>query len=172
MGFLRLLSPLTVAIALAALGPATRADGGPPTAGAGTLVTASTQRVHYSLKGLRPLGISQYSVPSRSAQREYIHFENAEGHHHLIYEEVAGTPGLQEMQHFREVMGKWDMICNVDLDCKGPAFCVGSCRNLYYETSNTPEDLGLLDRNHCVLTSYRCEKPLPPPVTQALGGSK
>ena len=128
------------------------------------------QSVHYSLQGLKPLGISQYSVPSRSAQREYIHFQNEQGNHYVIYEEAAGAPPVQAIKHFREVMGRWDMVCSLDMDCKAPAFCTGTCKNLYYETSNTPEDLELLDRNHCTLISYRCEKPLTKSMADAIRG--
>jgi hypothetical protein len=126
---------------------------------AASALAADATPVHYSLKGLRPHGISQYAVRARTAQREYIHFENEQGNHYLIYEEAPGSPPTQAMKTFRAVMGSWDMVCSLELDCKQPAFCTGSCKNLYYETSNTPEDLGLLDRNHCSLSSYHCEKP-------------
>ncbi|MGZ6338688.1 MAG: hypothetical protein ACXWSL_22185, partial [Bdellovibrionota bacterium] len=129
---------------------------------------ANRQHVHYILTGLKPLGISQYTVATRSAQREYIHFQNSQGNQYLIYEESPGAPPVAAMKHFREVMGRWEMECRIDMECKMPAFCTGNCKNIYYESSNTPEDLGMLDRNNCTLLSYRCEKPLSAPVQAAI----
>jgi hypothetical protein len=55
-------------------------------------------------------------------------------------------------------MGSSEMTCALDLDCSAPAFCTGSCQNMYYEMSNTPEDPALQARNHCTVTTFKCKK--------------
>jgi len=129
----------------------------------GTATEPEGARAHYTLHDLHPLGISHYGVPSRTATREYIHFHNEQGSHYLIYEELLSATPLAAVQHFRQVMGSWDMVCQLELDCRQPAFCTGGCRNHYYEVSNTPADPALADRNQCALSSYRCERPVVKP---------
>jgi len=112
----------------------------------------------YSITGMHPEGISQYAVPQRNAQREYLSFQNELGSHRFIYEETAGTPSLGGINSIRQVMGSTGMECRVDLECKTPAFCTGTCRNMYYEMSNTPHDPAVQDRNHCAVVTFRCKK--------------
>ncbi len=112
----------------------------------------------YSITGMRPAGISMYGVPSRNANREYLHFQNEVGGHRFIYEEIPGTPALASMASLRQVMGSAEMVCQIDLDCRTKAFCTGKCRNMYYEMSNTPDDPAMKDRNHCSVTAFKCQK--------------
>lgn len=112
----------------------------------------------YSLTGLRPEGISQYAVPERSAQREYLHFINELGSHRFIYEESGLKPPLAGMAGMRGAMGNSEMVCTADLDCKAQAFCTGRCQNMYYELSNTPDDPALAGRNHCTVLAFKCRK--------------
>lgn len=112
----------------------------------------------YSLTGLRPQGISQYAVPERSAQREYLHFTNELGSHRFIYEESSAKPPLAGIAGMRSAMGNSEMVCTADLDCRIQAFCTGRCQNMYYELSNTPEDPTLATRNHCNVLAFKCKK--------------
>jgi hypothetical protein len=114
--------------------------------------------VKYSITGMRPESVSQYSVQGREAQREYLHFQNELGNHRFIYEEASASPPLSGINNLRQVMGNPEMVCQVDLNCKTPAFCSGNCRNMYYEMSNTPGDPSVQNRNHCTVTTFKCKK--------------
>lgn len=112
----------------------------------------------YSITGLRPMGISQYAVPERGAQREYLHFANELGSHRFVYEELPSKPAMIGVAGMRGVMGNSDMVCMADLDCREQALCTGRCQNMYYEMSNTPEDPALAGRNQCTVLSFKCKK--------------
>lgn len=114
----------------------------------------------YSIHGLRAEGISQYGVPQRNAQREFIRFKNDFGQHYFIYEESPRSPPLSGVSNLRSVMGNPQMVCEVEVSCQKAAFCTGICRNMYYEMSNTPSDPTLANRNQCTVTAFKCKSGL------------
>ena len=62
---------------------------------------AVTGPVTYELRGLKPAGFTQY-VGAGDAIRLYFDFQNEQGVHHIIYEEVGGSPPARTVQSLRE----------------------------------------------------------------------
>lgn len=112
----------------------------------------------YELGGLRGEKSTKYPVPARSATREYFLFVNEAGNHRFIYEESPGAESLPGIAGLRNVMGNKELVCKIELVCKKAAFCTGGCKNMYYESSNTPLDPTLQGRNHCTISTFKCDK--------------
>lgn len=148
----------TMALFLLATLPA-RSDA-PPAAPA-------SQAIIYELRDLAPAGITQYSAASDTVLRQYLEFRNGQGTHNIIYEEVSGPGPLRNIAALREIARAWDSTCAIDIECSSKAFCTGECRNMYYETSNSPGDNISPDRNKCKVTYFSCEPKAAAPAVPA-----
>ena len=111
----------------------------------------------YELRELHPAGFTQYSA-SGEVIRQYFDFQNEQGTHHVIYEEVASAAPNRALLGLRQAAAAYDSVCSLDLECTAKAFCTADCRHLYYETANAPGDALSPDRNKCRVTFFACEK--------------
>ena len=125
---------------------------------------SSAETFSYSLDNLKPVSLAQYNVTDRPGLRQFFQFQNEEGMHFIVYEEVKGIAGSRELDGIRVYMSQWDSACNLELVCKTKAFCTGDCRNMYYEMTNSPNDTVFPERNNCTLESFTCEKRSAPQI--------
>lgn len=114
--------------------------------------------VHYELHNLRPKSISQYDAADPGILRQYLHFENEQGNHTFIYDELGSVTPMREILNLRQIIGSWDSVCSVDLDCTAKAFCTGDCKNMYYELTNAPANPAASEKNRCQIHYLSCEK--------------
>lgn len=117
----------------------------------------------YELRDLKPAGITQYAS-GMDTVRQYLQFQNAQGNHHVIYEEVPSLPPARTVVGLRQMASAFDSLCSMDIECSSKAFCTGDCRSMYYETSNAPADPVNPDRSKCKILFFSCEKATTPSV--------
>src|SRR5262249_44050817 len=109
-----------------------------PVAPAVPAAALATAPLKYTLDGLKPLTFAHYNVADRPGIRQFLKFQNGQGTHYVVVEEVKGQPALHELDGLRQFMGREDIRCTVELTCKVKAFCTGAapattdCHNMYY----------------------------------------
>lgn len=136
----------------------------PLSGAAQTNVVATTPpaaAIRYNLNNLRPVGMAQYEVKAVGALRQYMRFQNEQGSHFIIYEEVSVAPPLREIAPLRQAMIDSDGVFSMEIECPTKAFCTGDCQHMYYETTNAPPTPGVNitnDRNRCAILSFTYEK--------------
>jgi hypothetical protein len=133
---------------------------------------AAPSPVTYELRDLRPTGFTQHAAAG-DVVRWYFDFQNDQGLHHVIYEEVGNALPARAVQSLRQASLSYESRCSLDVECATKAFCVGDCKHMYYETANAPGEVIAPDRNKCRITYFACDKapgvpaPAPrPPGTQ------
>lgn len=130
--------------------------------------TAPGAPITYELRDLRPAGFTQH-VGVGDAVRQYFDFQNDQGGHHVIYEEVASAPPSRTVPALRQAAVSYESLCSMDLECTSKAFCTGDCKHMYYETANAPGDSLAPDRNKCRVLYFTCEKAGSPVPSRAPG---
>lgn len=111
-------------------------------------------KVTYSLTGLKPQGLSQYSAVEVGGSRQYLRYQGDKAMHYLIYEEVDGLPPRKDIANLRQASQSGAVVtCDLEIVCETKAFCTGDCKNMYYEFTNGNPAPG---RNHCTLQSFDC----------------
>lgn len=110
----------------------------------------------YELRDLHAQGISFYG--STPVNRKYMEFTNADGRHHIVYEESPAFASLSELLSLQQAMGSLNAVCAIDISCSQKAFCTGDCKQMYYEVSNLPNEQIPADHNRCKIQSFSCEK--------------
>ena len=129
--------------------------------------------ITYELRDLKPNGITQYTAAGEII-RQYYEFQNEQGTHHVIYEEVPTAPSLRTVAGLREAARIFESRCAIDIECSSKAFCINDCHNMYYEMANAPGDEKAPERNKCKVLFFSCQRqsaapcPLetPPPAAQ------
>lgn len=113
--------------------------------------------VTYELRDLRPTGFTQYTGVGEVV-RQYFEFQNTEGTHHVVYEEVPSALPARTVAPLRQLANAFDSSCAMDIECSSKAFCTGECRHMYYEVANAPGDNLSPDRAKCKILYLTCEK--------------
>jgi hypothetical protein len=133
-----------------------RAENPPATATPGATAAAAAPIV-YELRNLRPAGITQYSSGGEIL-RQYFDFQNEQGSHHVIYEEVPALAPARTAAALRQFAGTFDSHCSMDVECTAKAFCMEGCKHMYYEISNAAADSISPERDNCRVLFFTCEK--------------
>jgi hypothetical protein len=115
-----------------------------------------SQAVIYELRNLHPHGMTQVQSGG-DVLRQYLEFRNEQGSHHVVYEEVSGSP-VRSISALRQQVGSLNSICSMDIECTTKAFCLDGCRNMYYEVSNAAADNLSPERDNCRITFFSCEE--------------
>jgi hypothetical protein len=128
-----------------------------PVAPAAATAPAAPTPVTYELRDLKPTGITQYTAVG-DIVRQYFDFQNEQGSHHVIYEEIPSAAPAHSVVGLRQMASSFESLCAMDIECSSKAFCTGDCKHMYYEVANAPGDAGAPDRNKCKIHFFSCEK--------------
>ena len=108
----------------------------------------------YELEGLHSVGFTEYNMPEISTLRQYMKFENADGIHTIVYDEIVTVPVLKTLNDLRQAMSSKDSLFSLEIECANQAFCTGGCKNMYYEFTNGSNESSLSGHNRCVVRNF------------------